>query len=218
LVYPFGLLPAKLVYLDGSYQQAHVQVIDALLEDGSDYVAGVDLIYNKNQPIAGLRHLMGPAIAYLYAPTPKLRTVMLPALYEDPNATIATVVSALKKSTVKFYVNNYRMHALPHEIRFYLNSQYEHWWGSIYLYAPYIEKNTQNIALKFSGNYLIESHSDEPIKLNNQTYFSGALVTLQKGNILSSANSDYRLKLIPNAMPLMLDSQFNKDNWGRVIF
>lgn len=218
LIYPFGLLPDKLVYLDGSYQQAHVQVINALLEDGSDYVAGIDLIYNKKQPIAGLRHLMGPAIDYLYAPTPKLKAVMLPALYEDPNATIATVISALKQSSVKFYVNNYRMHALPREIKLYLNSQYENWWGSIYIYAPHIEKNTQNLTLKFSGNYLIESNSDEPIKLNNKIYFRGTLITLQKGNLLSNANSNYRLKLIPNVMPLMLDSQFKKDNWGRVIF
>lgn len=218
LIYPVGFLPSKLLYLDGSYQQAHIQVIDSLLEDGSEYVAGIDFIYNKNQPIAGLRHLMGPAIDYLYAPTPKLKTVMLASLNEDPNATISSVISALKQSSVKFYVNNYRMHALPKAIKEYLDSQYAHWWGSIYLYAPRIEKNNHHIALKFSGDYLIDANSNEPIQLNNHIYFHGAIVSLKKGDLLSNTNCDYRLKLIPKTMPLMLDLDFKQDNWGRVIF
>ena len=112
-IYPLTLVPVKIASLNNDYQQANVQATQALLQDGGDYVAGIELIYNKTQPIAGIRHLMGPAIDYLHAPTPQLKEVMLASLYEDPDATVDTVINALKKSSVKFYVNNYRMNALP---------------------------------------------------------------------------------------------------------
>ena len=50
-IYPFTLIPAKLAGLDGAYQKANLQTIQTLLLEGGDYVAGIELIYNKSQPI-----------------------------------------------------------------------------------------------------------------------------------------------------------------------
>jgi hypothetical protein len=214
LIYPYSLLPAKLTYLNGAYQKAHIQTIEKLLADQSDYVAGIELIYTKTQPIAGMRHLMGPAIDYLYKPTPELKSVMLASLYEDPNASIQSVISAFSHSSVKFYVNNYRIRALPPKIKNYLNSQYAHWWGSIYLYAPVIAKGKQIVAIKFPGKYRVESMN--PIIINEQVYYNHDVITLSKGLVSSTAQQDYRLKLIPGIETP--NPAFQQDDWDKIMF
>lgn len=216
-VYPLILLTSKLIHLNGSYQKAHIQTMNYLLRDGSDYVAGIELIYNKTQPIAGMRHLMGPAIDYLYEPTEKLRPVMMPSLYGDPNATAASVIAAFRQSSVKFYVNNYRMEALPPTIKHYLASEYQHWWGSIYLYAPEIAKGKEKITLKFSSNYLIQSDQTDVIYLNAKPYQPNTVVYLSKGDYVSQAKNTYRLKLIPQETGLYNDVRFTNDEAANVI-
>lgn len=212
-IYPLSLMPAKLIWLNGDYQKAHIQTINSLLAENGDYVAGIELIYNKTQPIPGMRHLMAPAISYLYSPTDKLRNVMLASLYEDPRATIDNVIQNIQASDVKFYVNNYRMNGLPKKIREYLDSQYEHWWGSIYLYAPYVEKGEQNIMLKFSGNYFLES--DLQVMINGKEYMPHANVYLNKGQITSRADQEYRLKLVPSVKG---NQDFKEDTWKKLMF
>jgi len=216
-IYPLTLFTLTLIAVNGAYQKANVQLVNALLQDGSGYVAGVELIYNKTQPIAGMRQLIGPAISYLYTPSPTLRKVMLASLYEDPNVTSTSVIDALKKSPVKFYVNNYRMQGLPDNIKQYLAKNYEHFWGSIYLYAPTVPKGHQQFRLAFSGNYLIESTHQSQITLNSHHYQTKKTIYLKNGYYTSNTKTDYRLKLLPT-LTLPLDPAFQNDRWGKMIF
>lgn len=218
ILYPYSLLPAKFRATDGAYQQANILAINQLLQNDEGYVAGIELIYNKTQPIAGLRHLMGPAISYLYSPSEKLKSVMLASLYEDPNATVDSVLAALNESSVKFYVNNYRMHALPKKIMSYLDSEYTHWWGSIYLYAPSVAQGKQTIKLKFSGNYYIDSRSSNQITINGVHYVPRTIVALQKGDIVSSASRHYRLKLMLDMYQFSLNAKFERDDWNEMMY
>lgn len=218
MVYPLTIYVARAINLNGSYQRANLAVIDKLLLDGSDYTAGIELIYNKKQPIAGLRHLMGPAIDYLYQPTAELRKVMTASLYEDPTSTIKTVNSALKNSQVKFYVNNYRMNALPNQIKNYLSSQYQHYWGSIYMYAPKIPAGSQKTAIKFPGEYYIQAHTNKPITINGKQFKKGDHIILEKKTMQSKAEDDFRLKYIPRDPKLHFDPAFKADEWERMIF
>jgi hypothetical protein len=213
-IYPLTLVGMKIANMDGAYQQANVHLLHSLLADGSDYVAGIELIYNKDQPVPGMRHLGLDAIHYLYAPSLKLRPMMMASLYGDPKATITSVIDHLKQSSVKFYVNNYRMRALPPEIKNYLDSSYEHFWGSIYLYAPRIMGGATYFTLKFSGNYLIET--GHHIVLNNKLYHANTLYHLEKGNYHSQSQSPFRLKLMPtDTRPL---AKFNNDEWMWMIY
>lgn len=215
-LYPGFLFSLKISVLNGDYQKANLIVMNELLNDGSDYVAGIELIYNKNQPIPGMRHLMGPAIDYLYAPSEKIRPVMLASLYEDPNATTRSVIKAWKASSVKFYVNNYRMMALPPQIKDYLTSQYEHLWGSIYIYAPEVSLPFTVVEVKFSGDYLIESDKKGEIQLSGKMYPTHHIIHLEKGVYISKAKMVYRLKLQPKLPDL--DEKFQKDDWIKIIF
>lgn len=214
LVYPFILFSQKMLALNNRYQHATITAMTQLLGNDSDYVAGIELLYTKTQPIAGLRHLMGPAIAYLYQPNSALRAVMLPSLYEDPSATPATVIAALEKSRVKFYVNNYRMEALPTSLKNYLASEYMHWWGSFYTYAPEILPGTNVVfRLKISGHYRVLASS--AIVLNGKTYHKNELIYLTQGQYISKSLGVYRLQWLPN---ISINQTFLNDEPEKVIF
>lgn len=217
-IYPFSLQLRELFDSNGNYQKAQIVTISHLLEDGSDYLAGIELIYNKTQPIAGMRHLMIPAIQFLEHPTKKLAKVMLASLYEDPNATIESVIKDLENSKVKFYVNNYRIYSLPKTIEKYLQSHYQHFWGSIYTYSPVISAGKQFINIQFSGDYKIEGRKNEFIELNNKRYQTALKkIYLTKGNYLSNAKDDYRLTLVIDKKKLFLNPLFQKDQWQEVL-
>lgn len=215
--YPLTVYLAKLVNMNGAYQKANLAAMDILLKDGSDYTAGIELIYNKRQPIAGLRHLMGPAIDYLYQPSKKLRAVMTASLYEDPDATISSINQALADSSVKFYINNYRMHALPEKIQAQLHRQYQHYWGSIYLYAPTVTAGKQQTNIKFTGEYYIQATSDKPVSINNKRFKNKDHIILHKGMVETHADGDFRLVLVPTNKELTLNPAFQQDEWHRII-
>ena len=212
-IYPACLYTVKLAMLNGTYQRDNLRVMKTLLTDGSDYVAGIELIYHQNQPIAGLRHLMGPAIAYLYHPNATLRTVMTASLYEDPDANIDSVISALKTSHVKFYVNNYRMMALPEKIRQFLFSEYTHYWGSIYLYAPAIQSGQAFVDIKFPGKYRVELAPHTTIQLAGKNYQTGNSVFLAAGRHPVRTKHALRLSLIPETVTPASQS----DQWRQML-
>lgn len=215
LIYPFSTVLSYLPVKNGNYQKATLALADVLLKDNSDYLAGIELFYNKNQPIAGMKHLGGPAIAYLYSPTPKLRRGMLSSLYYSPDASIENVITSIQHSSVKFFINNYRMEALPPAIKRYLSGEYQHFWGGIYLYAPTIlaGKNIHNV--KFSGNYKVESL--DSIKVDGLEVKAASIIELDKGMHDFSSLRGFRLKLIPVGMTELLDARFEKDEWVRML-
>jgi hypothetical protein len=203
------ILPAK----NGGYQKATIALTNHILAEGGDYVAGIPLIYNKQQPIPGMKQLMAPAIDYLYHPTEKLRRVMLSSLSETPDITEEKIIDALQKSTVMIVVNNYRIHILPPKIKNYLASQYEHLWGSVYLYAPKILSGSQSMALKFSGKYRVESSINCFIRIDGKRISPNAIVALSAGIHNSKADSGYRLKLMPDKINHFLNPLYQNDQW-----
>jgi hypothetical protein len=216
LIYPLTLFLNKISTTNNAYQNANVTVLNILLQDGSDYVAGMDFIYNKSQPIAGMKHLMGPAIDYLAAPSDKLRTVMLASLEQDPRVTAASVISAFEKSAVKYYVNNYRIIALPKNIKGYLTDQFEHLWGSIYIYSPTISSGKTSLYLKFNGKYHLEAPTGSHILLNKSDYTANSIIYLERGHYTSHARKSYRLKLIPDILPTLLNREYQNDDWEKM--
>ncbi len=197
------------------YQRAMVKMTDSLLKEGGDYVAGIELLYNKNQPITGMRHLDAVALKYLYHPSDKIRLSMLDSLYRYPAVSAEQIVDELKSSNVKFYVNNYRMDALPPVIKNYLAAEYEHYWGSIYLYAPTIRTGQQQEEIKFTGNYRLESQN--LVYLDNKQYKPYSTIFLTQGVHTSRSSDPYRLKLMPRSGRLA-DARYLKDSWEIMLY
>lgn len=215
LIYPMSVYVVKLISIDGSYQQANIAAVNTLLNYDADYTAGIELIYNKTQRVAGLRHLMGPAIDYLYQPSEKIRPVMTAALYEDPDATAAGVVDKLRHSRVKFYVNNYRMQALPPVIKDFLAQDYQHWWGSVYLYAPRIAAGRQKTQIKFAGEYHLQTTPTTAVIINGKAFKNGAQITLPQAEVITISTKPFRLKLLTD---VTVDPAFTQDAWEKMIF
>ncbi|HTM05940.1 MAG TPA: hypothetical protein VL201_01755, partial [Patescibacteria group bacterium] len=214
IAYPLTIFFKHFQPLSRDYQKSMVQLTEALLKDGSDYLAGIELIYNKNQPIPGLRHLDVPALSYLFNPTPKLANAMLASLYHTPDISIEKAIQYLDTSSVKFYVNNYRLEALPKPIKNYLDLHYTHFWGSIYLYAPLIEPKQDSFLIKFPGHYRVQSA--KTIQIDHTPILPNSTINLSRGVHSSRANEEYRLVLLETQTAANLNPQYKMDHWEKM--
>lgn len=200
--------------IDGSYQQNMLNLTHDLLAEDGDYISGIPYLYNKNQPIDGMQNLIGPALEYLYLPTNKLATLLLPSLYLSPTSN-QQILLDFEAKPIKVIIDNYRIKYLPPEILAYINSNYQQYNGSVYLYAPSIPAKQLTFNLKFSGQYKITADKAAKIKIDNKKAIVNSVMQLQKGDHLSDANNNYRLVLTPK-----LKSQYHveaEDKWTYMI-
>lgn len=215
ILYPlYGSVKTALV-VDGTYQQTMTQVTAELLGEDSDYVSGIPFLYAKDQPIDGMKNLIGPAVDYLYAPTDKLRPLLLPSLYLTASSP-DRILADFDKTPVKVIINNYRMLSLPPKMTSYLKNNYQHFYGSLYLYAPVVTKNKLSIDIKFKGNYRVEGKEKAKILLDNKLVEVGQMVSLTQGAHLSETKTDYRLVLVPK-LKKPLDEGYKADHWSQMI-
>lgn len=215
MICPFTFFIKNLLYQNGAYQRNMVQLADRLLNEGGDYIAGIELFYDKNQPIQSLRHLDAPGLKYLFTQDKQLRLSMLSSLNHTPNASIPGAIVSLQQAHIKFYINNYRMNGLPKPIKDYLASEFEHYWGSIYLYAPLIIKGSRSVEIKFTGKYQLESHT--LVQMDHVAILPNAIIQLNQGRHHSNAMQDYRLRFIPNNPRSLLNNDFREDAWENML-
>jgi hypothetical protein len=190
--------------LNGQYQRDMILLTNELLHDQEEYIAGVPLLYNKDQTIAGLKNLIAPALQYLYAPEPALLPVLLPALDMEPR-TVEQVLQDLQTKPVKLLVNNDRIVKLPPRILNYLRSEFQHYWGGVYLYSPTVQPDQHTFVLKFSARYKVEPLVMQPVEIDGKERVPHATVTLARGSHRSSASVAYRLRLVPTHLDINPD-------------
>ncbi|MFA5959028.1 MAG: hypothetical protein WC785_00750 [Tatlockia sp.] len=216
LVFPVMRFIAFLPQMNGQYQKATLSLMNHLLASEDSYIAGVPLLHHIKQPIPGLVHLVGPSIDYLNHPSKTLYTIMKQdALYFNP-ATTDEIIHSIQQTPVKLYVDNGRFHLLPAVIQRYLASEFTHFWGSIFLYAPRIAAGKQRVGIKIAGNYQVKAKKEAVIAINGQKIAPNAFLNLKAQPIDSDANSPYRLKLKPSNVDPLLDKAMQKNRWERV--
>ena len=198
-VYPLALFLNNMFVINGDYQKANLNLVLRLLQPGDDYLAGVEFFYGRNQPIAGMRHLIGPAITYLVHPTPALRDAMTASQYEDPNATEASVIAAIQQSSVALYINNYRLQALPDAIQSVLHQQFRHAWGSVYTYAPLVSPSDKTFRLAFSTQYeILGSHA---VSIDQHVFLAHQTVFLKAGEHVNESAVAFRIARVFAGLP-----------------
>jgi hypothetical protein len=190
--------------LNGQYQRDMILLTHELLHDQEEYVAGVPLLYNKDQTIAGLKNLIAPAVQYLYTPEPALLPVLLPALDMEPRS-VEQVLQDLQTKPVKLLVNNDRIANLPPRILNYLRSEFQHYWGGVYLYSPTVKPDQHAFQLKFSARYKVEPVEMQPVVIDGEARLPHVIVTLASGQHRSSASVAYRLRLVPTHLDINPD-------------
>ena len=208
---PMTVFIRSLPQYSGRYQKSMIHLVANLLDKGGVYIAGVPLLLDIEQPVPGLKHLIGPSIDFMHQPSKKLYTILsLSSLYFSP-ATVPEVIESIKSAPIKLYVDNDRFHQLPNELFTYLDTQYQHFWGSIYLYAPRILAGHQTINIKFPGRYKVKGNS--VIYIDNKKMKPNAIIHLSNRDYISEASSTYRLTLIPNNVKHLLEPQYKNNQW-----
>lgn len=216
IVYPLYLSTRIAINLNGNYQKTMLAVTSQLLANEGDYIGGIPYFYAKEQPVEGMKNLIGPALEYLEQPNDKLAPLLLPSLY------LATtnqdnILAEFETQPVKVILNNWRMIQLPEKIAHYIENNYQHYYGSIYLYAPLITPDQLTFHLKFAGQYRLETKSAKKLRLDNKRVRAGQLLTLKSGDHTSSAHQSYRLVFIPSHTDLHLDPQYQDDDYLRML-
>ncbi len=202
--------------LDGKYQQTTIELTSLLLKQEGSYIGGIPFLYQIDQPITGMKNLIGPALEYLYEPSDETGLLLLPSLYLAPSNQ-EKVIADFERTPVKVILNNYRIEFLPYLIKSYINNHYQHFYGSIYLYAPIVSPSQLSFDIKFSGNYRVQANKTVHIRIDNKIVHARQLLTLKKGDHTSFANGHYRLVFVPNIARKDLPADFNNDEWVRMI-
>lgn len=215
LLYPLLRFSFTAYAIRGDYQRANITMAHALLQEGGGYFAGTPLLYDQNQAIPGLKNLIGPAIEYLTNPSPKILPIMISSLYLEPRSD-QQVIHDLGNKAVKFYVNSYRIYALPESIHAYLDREFMHYWGSIYIYATQIQTQQKQFRLKFSGTYQVIGKPGTLFKIDQQKMAAGSQIILTAGTHLSQAKQNYRLKYLPEKNSV-LDWRYSADKWYKIV-
>jgi hypothetical protein len=203
---PLGDFGLNMHARDAMYQQATIRVTNQLLQH-DDYIAGTYIFYNKDQVLPGFENLIQPAIEYAQTGDTKLMPILLVSLNITPKRT-TEMLADLKRAPLKFYVNNVRIASLPVPVRVYLQNEYQHYWGGIYLYAPTVTAAIHEFTLKFSGEYELESA--QPVVLDQQMLAPGTRLQLMQGQHMSSTQKNYRLRLLPASVS-GLNPQYQQD-------
>lgn len=215
VLYPFYLTYNVKTEFNGDYQQTMINLTTALTSDHTDYIAGVPMLFNQEQPVPGLKNLISLQISYLNAPNEKIKPLLLPSIYLTPT-TLQSVLDDFEREPVKVFISNFRTMTLPAPIIRYVSDHYQHYYGSVYLYAPKVEANQLSFFIKFAGKYRVEGKANMNVKIDSQRKHVGKVVALEKGDHLSQANADYRLVLIPD-VKMKLDARYQKDEWLKTL-
>lgn len=202
-------------YYDGRFQRATVHLMSHLLKDGGTYIAGIPLLMDIEQPVPGLVHLVAPSIDNLYKPIKELKPALsLSSMYLSP-ATVPDMIESIKKAPIKLYVDNNRLHETPPQLHHYLATQYQHYWGSIYLYAPQIPLGQHEFNIKFSGHYQVKASSE--VSIDDRTLQPNSIHYLSSQDHKSKAMKTYRLVLVPEGMTDLLDPRYQDNQWKSVV-
>lgn len=214
IIYPLFTVSRLALQANGRYQFAMVRLSSEILADNGDYFAGTPILYDKTQSIAGLKNLIGPAVAYLYHPTKEIVPLLLPSLNIDQR-TPQQIISDLTINPVKLYVNNYRIIELPRSIRRFLAAQYLPYWGSIYIYAPQISEIQHTFSVKYAGKYQVIIPMITRIKIDNHVINPNAIITLTTRTHTTKSSMPYRLKFVPNVDEV--DVTVKDDLWPNML-
>jgi hypothetical protein len=185
----------KLIYfLNGDYQRENIRIADTLLKNGGNYIAGSLVFQDKDRSIDGFKDLIEPAIAYAQTGDKTLLPILVASLKITPK-TSAQMLDEVKNAPLKVIINNRRIAALPAPVLDYLRANYQHYWASVYLYAPTITAGDEYFQLKFAGNYTVEAAHD--VVIDKQTIPAQSVISLAQGQHFSQTGFDYRLRLNP---------------------
>jgi hypothetical protein len=174
---------------DNRYQAYVVHAAHSLLDRGDTYLAGNDLVYDREQTHPALRRLSA------------FRVV---AMRSWPKSRVDALIDEMDRGHPKLMIFDYRLEGLPTELRSYLLRRFDHWSASVYLYAPLVMPDERTFDIWFDGQYRIEPIGDGAV-IDGQRVASGTVVALQRGSHHNGSLVPILVRLIPKSFDARTD-------------
>jgi hypothetical protein len=137
---PLTRIPAML-RRDNAYQRHVIRLAHAMLDEGNTYLAGDDLVYDREQSHPALR---------------RLSAVYIRAIGEWPKARMDALIAEVDAARPKLVISDYRMTGLPGPFRSYLATRFDPLWSSVDGYAPLVGPEEHRFEVWFDGEYRVE--------------------------------------------------------------
>ena len=159
-------------------QRRVVQLAHALLEDDESYVAGVDMIWDREQASPDLAWLDRARLNELHAASPD---------------ELAALRRKLERTPIKLMIINYRMKKLPEPLQQYQRDLFIPVWQNIAVYAPRIEGS--RVDLLFDGTYRVSAPVVRRVTIDGVPTRVGTRIWLTRGEHRCRATGRFRLVL-----------------------
>jgi hypothetical protein len=190
IVLPLWRVPVVL-QRHNDYQRHTVEVAAALLEPSDVYLAGTDMIHDREQWPSSLARLGAPVILDL-----KMR----------PFSSIVPILDDLRRRSPKVIIGSYRIYSLPAPILSWIGQNYSRATASVFVYAPFVSSGA--VTLAFSGSYRIDMLHQGSLRIDGAVHSAGEEIALGAGMHHLEVSGPTRLRLIPPRLNAMLDPEF----------
>lgn len=176
---PMVRVPVNLMR-DNSFQKEMVTLAYCSLEPGEGYIAGMDMVYARRQPIGHLRWIDRPRAELLRQMNP---------------TDLSAITDSLTNAPVKLWIENYRTQGLPPALRTYIEREYTPMWGNILIYGPEIPPGNAEVFLRFGGRYSVSTSDHGPAAIDGRSAPDGTTLQLNGGSHQIETAAGARLRL-----------------------
>ncbi len=180
VAYPLTFLP-EMLSRDNQYQRYVVRVAHSVLGKGDTYLAGNDLVYDREQTHPALR---------------RLGAARLDAMKGWPAPRLQTLIDEVDRGRPKLMIYDYRFAGLPTDLKSYLLRRFDPWSASVYLYAPLLAPDESTFDIWFDGQYRVEPQAGSAV-IDGHAVPSGTALWLQRGVHRNDSAVPIRVRLIP---------------------
>lgn len=193
VAYPLTFIP-EMLSRDNHYQRYVVRLAHSLLGKGDTYLAGNDLVYDREQTHPALRRLGAARLA---------------AMREWPTQRVQTLIDEVDRGRPKLVIMDYRSGGLPRALKFYLARRFDPFSASVYLYAPLVTPDERTFDIWFDGEYRVEPLSGVAV-IDDHLAAGGTMLPLQRGVHRNGSAVPVRLRLVPEDADARTDPSMKK--------
>jgi len=188
IIWPLLRVPTNLAR-DSSVQERTIGVAEAALSEHDTYIAGVDMLFDRQQTTRQLQWLDRPAAE---------------ALRRTPTAELHELISEIEADPPRIFIESYRTQQLPQVLRTYLRDHYCHLAANVFQRCALLPPGQSDFPIEFSGQWTIETRGSAT--LDGEVVRTGDRVTLERGSH-SFEGAATRLTLNVPGLPTLNDRE-----------
>ncbi len=196
LLVPLSRLPRTLER-DNGFQSHNVALADALLGPDDGYIASLPILYDRRQAVSEFGWL---------------DDIKRRRLHRKSREELLELIARLEQARLKLVIMNYRMEDLPPLLRDYLVYHFAHFWGNVYLYAPYVGVGQSEFPIEFDGLYQVDlKEGPESVLIDGRPVTHGELLRLTRGQHRKESRGSVRLRFMPEDLdPALLEARYRE--------